>query len=70
MGGTATLNDLLKEGKAKFEGDRKPFEVLRSAMKRFMPDFEMVPGTSPEGAKTPSTKKALEMDKPADSLGG
>jgi alkyl sulfatase BDS1-like metallo-beta-lactamase superfamily hydrolase len=69
MAGTATFDDLLEEGKAKFEGDRKPFDVLRSAMTSFTPDFEMVPGASPKGAKTPS-KNPLEMDKPASSAGG
>jgi len=70
MAGTATFDDLLKEGKAKIDGDRKSFDVLRSAMVRFTPDFEMVPGASTKGVKTPSKKKALEMDKPASSAGG
>jgi alkyl sulfatase BDS1-like metallo-beta-lactamase superfamily hydrolase len=54
IGGAATFEDLLKEGAAKFEGDRKPFDVLRSALVRFAPDFEMLPGTAPKELKAPS----------------
>jgi alkyl sulfatase BDS1-like metallo-beta-lactamase superfamily hydrolase len=70
MGGTATFDQLLKEGKAKFEGARKPFDVLRSAMVRFTPDFEMLPGTAPKGPKTPSSQKPFEAHEPADTSGG
>jgi alkyl sulfatase BDS1-like metallo-beta-lactamase superfamily hydrolase len=70
MGGTATFDELLKEGKATFDGDRKTFDVLREAMVRFTPNFEMVPSASPEGAKTPSERKPLEVDKPASTAGG
>ena len=70
MGGTATFDDLLKEGKAKFEGDRKPFDVLRSALVRFTPNFEMLPGTAPKGPKTPSTQKPFESHEPGDTSGG
>lgn len=47
MGGTATFDALLSAGKAKFEGDRKPFDQLRASMVQFSPDFEMMPGTRP-----------------------
>jgi len=70
MGGTATFDELLKEGAAKFEGDRKPFDVLRSALVRFTPDFEMLPGTAPKDPKTPSAQKPFEAHEPADSSGG
>jgi len=46
MMGTATFDDLLAAGKAKFAGDRKPFDQLRSLMVRFTPDFEILPGTA------------------------
>ena len=32
MGGKATFDDLIAAGKAKFEGDRKPFDQLRSTL--------------------------------------
>ncbi len=70
MGGTATFDELLKEGTAKFEGDRKPFDVLRSALVRFTPDFEMLPGTAPKDPKTPSAQKPFEAHEPADTSGG
>jgi alkyl sulfatase BDS1-like metallo-beta-lactamase superfamily hydrolase len=52
MMGTATFDDLLGAGKAKFEGDRRPFDQLRSMLVRFTPDFEILPGTA-AGTPTP-----------------
>jgi alkyl sulfatase BDS1-like metallo-beta-lactamase superfamily hydrolase len=46
MMGTSTFDNLIAAGKAKFEGDRKPFEQLRSLMVSFTPDFEILPGTA------------------------
>ncbi len=48
MMGASTFDDLIKAGKAKFEGDRKPFDQLRSLMVVFHPNFEMLPGTAPK----------------------
>lgn len=45
-----TFDDLIKAGKARFEGDRKPFDQLRGLMVAFAPNFEILPGTA---AKTP-----------------
>ena len=70
MAGTATFDDLLKEGKAKFDGDRKPFDVLRSALVRFTPDFEMMPGTAPKGSKKMVEQKPFQAHEPADTSGG
>lgn len=42
MGGTATFDDLLKAGKAKFVGDRKPFDQLRGMLVQFDPIFEIL----------------------------
>lgn len=36
---------LVAAGKAKFEGDHKPFEQLMAAITPFTPDFELLPGT-------------------------
>ena len=58
MGGKATFDDLIKNGKAKFEGDRKPFDQLRSTLTQFAPDFELIPGTK--------TGKASPVPKPKD----
>ncbi|MBV4484768.1 MBL fold metallo-hydrolase [Pseudomonas sp. SWRI153] len=39
------FDQLVKDGKARFEGNLKPFKVLMAAMTPFTPDFELLPGT-------------------------
>ncbi len=56
MMGQASFDDLIKAGKAKFEGDRKGFDQLRAILVPFTPDFEILPGTAP--------KKPTEAPKP------
>jgi alkyl sulfatase BDS1-like metallo-beta-lactamase superfamily hydrolase len=51
MMGVNSFDDLITAGKAKFDGDRKPFDQLRSLMVSFTPNFEILPGTAP---KTPT----------------
>jgi len=46
MMGASTFDDLIKAGKAKFDGDRKPFDQLRGLMVTFAPNFEILPGTA------------------------
>ena len=59
MMGADSFDDLIKAGKAKFDGDRKPFDQLRGLMVSFAPNFEILPGTAP---KTPSKGlKPFEM---------
>jgi len=71
MGASATFDQLIGEGKATFDGDRKPFDVLRAAMVGFTPDFELLPGTRAAGAAEPATKgEPLAADEPADTSGG
>jgi linear primary-alkylsulfatase len=48
MMGANSFDDLIKAGKAKFEGDRKPFDQLRGLMVVFSPNFEILPGTAPK----------------------
>jgi alkyl sulfatase BDS1-like metallo-beta-lactamase superfamily hydrolase len=57
MGGKATFDGLVAAGKAKFEGDRKPFDQLRSTLVQFAPDFELMPGTKPGKVTTPPAAK-------------
>ena len=69
MMGTSTFDDLIKAGKAKFDGDRKPFDQLRGLMVAFTPNFEIMPGTAP---KSPSPGlKAFEVPEllPPNSAG-
>ena len=51
MMGVNSFDDLIQAGKAKFDGDRKPFDQLRGLMVSFTPNFEILPGTAP---KTPT----------------
>jgi len=50
-----SFDNLIAAGKAKFVGDRKPFDQLRGILVAFTPTFEMLPGTA---AKAPT--KGLE----------
>jgi len=70
MGGTTTFDELIKEGKAEFKGDRTPFDLLRSAMVKFTPDFELMPGTLPEGREKPDNKHPLRMPDLGNTAGG
>ena len=62
MGGQTTFEALIKEGKANFAGDRKPFDQLRSVLTRFTPDFEMMPGTKPKTDSKQQTAPAGVKD--------
>ena len=61
MMGQATFDKLLAEGKAKFEGNRKPFDRLREMLVQFDLDFEIMPGTKPAKAATPPTGAPFEQ---------
>ncbi|HMO44776.1 MAG TPA: alkyl sulfatase C-terminal domain-containing protein [Rubrivivax sp.] len=59
MMGASSFDDLIKAGKAKLDGDRKPFDQLRGLMVTFAPNFEILPGTA---AKAPAADlKAFEV---------
>jgi len=64
MMGKATFDDLLKQGKAKFEGNREPFDLLRSSLVRFAMDFEILPGTGGKRLAQP-TGEPFEIEPPA-----
>lgn len=70
MGGKATFDDLIKAGKAKLDGDRKPLALIRSALVRFAPDFELVPGTKADKVTPPTAHDPFEAEPPADTSGG
>lgn len=71
MMGTSSFEDLITLGKAKFEGDRKPFEQLKSILEVFSPNFEILPGTANKTAATPQTKNPFSLPDlvPPDSAG-
>ncbi len=70
MSGSSNFERLIAAGKAKFEGDRKPFELLRAALVRFTPNFELLPGTMPAKPAAPVVKEPFAADQPADTTGG
>lgn len=70
MAGSATFDELIGEGKAKFEGNRKPFDTLRAALVRFTLDFELLPGTRKGTTKKSSTKDPMQAPEPANTSGG
>ena len=53
MMGAASFDDLIKAGKAKFDGNRAGFDQLRSILVSFTPDFEILPGTAPKQPMAP-----------------
>ena len=53
MMGVATFDNLIKEGKAKFDGNRAGFDQLRAILVPFTPDFEILPGTAPKQRAAP-----------------
>ena len=69
MGGQTTFEKLQAEGKAKFEGDRKVFDQLRSTMTTFTPDFELMPGTKVKAPPAKPSKDPFEAPPIANSDG-
>jgi alkyl sulfatase BDS1-like metallo-beta-lactamase superfamily hydrolase len=53
MMGVASFDDLIRAGKAKFDGDRSGFDQLRAILVPFTPDFEILPGTAPKQRAAP-----------------
>ena len=70
MMGKVTFDDLIANGKAKFDGNRKHFDQLRGLLVQFALDFEMMPGTKPAKPATPLAKDSFEQDESARSNGG
>jgi alkyl sulfatase BDS1-like metallo-beta-lactamase superfamily hydrolase len=68
MMGVSSFDDLINAGKARFDGNRKPFDQLRGLMVAFTPSFEILPGTAPQSTAT--GLKPFEMPMmPAESAG-
>lgn len=64
MMGASTFDKLLEEGKARFEGNREPFDLLRSSLVQFAMDFEILPGTGGKRVAQP-TGEPFEIEPPA-----
>ena len=67
MMGKKTFDALLKEGKAKFDGNREAFDLLRNSMVRFAMDFEVLPGTGGRRLALP-TGEPFEVPPPAINI--
>jgi alkyl sulfatase BDS1-like metallo-beta-lactamase superfamily hydrolase len=68
MTGKANLDGLLAAGKAKLDGDRRPYDLLRGSLVQFDMGFEILPGTK---VKTDMPKMSpFEQAPPATSDGG
>ncbi|MEF9995053.1 MAG: alkyl sulfatase C-terminal domain-containing protein [Burkholderiaceae bacterium] len=70
MGGKASFDELLAAGKAKFDGDRKPLDQLKTLLVQFAPDFELLPGTKPVTTAPSGRRDVFEQVEPAASHGG
>ena len=45
MMGKASFDDLIANGKARLNGDRRPYDLLKTSVARFDVGFEILPGT-------------------------
>jgi alkyl sulfatase BDS1-like metallo-beta-lactamase superfamily hydrolase len=70
MGGKATFDDLIKAGKASFDGDRTAFDQVFKAMDRFTPDFELLPGTKPMAPTSTTSDSPMHVDKAGGGSSG
>jgi alkyl sulfatase BDS1-like metallo-beta-lactamase superfamily hydrolase len=68
MMGAATFDQQIETGKAKLEGDRKPYDELKAMLVQFDMGFEVLPGTGGTSLTTPSN--VFEQTPPAISDGG
>jgi alkyl sulfatase BDS1-like metallo-beta-lactamase superfamily hydrolase len=53
MMGVASFDQLVQEGKARYDGDATVIGKLRDLMVAFSPDFEILPGTAPNQRQVP-----------------
>ncbi|GFK92808.1 Putative alkyl/aryl-sulfatase YjcS [Fundidesulfovibrio magnetotacticus] len=69
MMGTVTLDDQIATGKAKLDGDRKPYDQLKGVLVQFTPDFEMMPGTKAAQPTSPPAMSPFQQQEPGSSAG-
>ncbi len=70
MTGAVSFDDKFKEGKALLEGDRKPYDELKSMLATFTMEYELLPGTLLETGASEDKMNPFEQSPPADSSGG
>ena len=67
MMGAVSMDDQIVAGKAKLEGNREPYDQLKTMLVHFELGFEMMPGTGT--ADLTPKKKPLQAEQPASSAG-
>jgi len=67
MMGAVTMDDQIEAGKAKLEGNREPYDQLKTMLVHFELGFEMMPGTGSSDL-TPK-EKPFQAEQPASSAG-
>jgi hypothetical protein len=68
MMGKTPFDDLIAGGKAKLDGDRRPYDLLKGSVVQFDMGFEILPGTK---ARTETPKmNPFEQAPPAPTDGG
>jgi alkyl sulfatase BDS1-like metallo-beta-lactamase superfamily hydrolase len=63
MMGQATFDDQIRNGKARLDGDRKPYDELKDMLVQFDMGFEILPGTG--GTSLLAPKGTFEQQAPA-----
>jgi alkyl sulfatase BDS1-like metallo-beta-lactamase superfamily hydrolase len=67
MMGAVSFDDQIETGKAKLEGNREPYDQLKTMLVHFELGFEMMPGTGT--ADLTPEEKPLQAEQPASSAG-
>jgi len=67
MMGAMTFDAQISSGKAKLEGNREPYELLKTMLVQFDLGFEMMPGTG--GKDLTPEQKPFQAEQPASSAG-
>jgi alkyl sulfatase BDS1-like metallo-beta-lactamase superfamily hydrolase len=65
MMGVSSFDAMAKSGKAKFEGNPKPFTEFGKLLVTFTPSFEILPGTAPLKSGSASIGKGKPFEAPA-----
>jgi alkyl sulfatase BDS1-like metallo-beta-lactamase superfamily hydrolase len=65
MMGVATFDDLVGQGKATMEGNRKAFDDLRAMLVQFSMGFQILPGT---GGTSLTAAPAKPFEQPAPAI--
>lgn len=68
MMGAVSFDYQINSGKAKLEGNREPYDQLKTMLVHFELGFEIMPGTGAQDLNP--AEKPLHQEQPADTSGG